>query len=63
MSTAATASNLDVTQSPCIGECAINEEGICMGCYRSMDEINAWPRADEEERLNILQNVQQRKAD
>ncbi len=62
MSTAA-APKLDVTQSPCIGECAIDENGVCMGCYRSMDEINAWPRANEEERLNILQNIEQRKAD
>lgn len=55
-------SNLDVTQSPCIGECALNEEEVCMGCHRSLEEINAWNAAGEDERLVILQNVEQRKA-
>ncbi|MFC1751231.1 DUF1289 domain-containing protein [Pseudomonadota bacterium] len=54
-------SNLDITQSPCIGECELNEEEVCTGCHRSLDEINAWSKACDDERLNILQNVEQRK--
>ncbi len=25
--------------SPCIGTCTLNEEGICIGCDRTIEEI------------------------
>ena len=30
-------------KSPCIGVCAVDElSGICQGCYRTIEEIQAW---------------------
>ena len=28
---------------PCIGICTLNEEDICIGCGRTMDEIENYP--------------------
>jgi predicted Fe-S protein YdhL (DUF1289 family) len=30
-------------QSPCIGVCSMDDStGFCLGCYRTMDEIQQW---------------------
>ncbi|MEE9331418.1 MAG: DUF1289 domain-containing protein [Methylophilaceae bacterium] len=32
-----------VIESPCISVCAMDDEsGFCMGCYRTLDEIQGW---------------------
>ena len=41
--------------SPCINVCALNaERTLCTGCYRTLDEISAWSRADEAQRQKIV---------
>ena len=47
--------------SPCIQICVIHPtERICTGCYRSIDEIGAWSRFSDEERAEIMQELQER---
>jgi predicted Fe-S protein YdhL (DUF1289 family) len=29
-------------QSPCVRNCCLNEDDICLGCRRSLSEIIAW---------------------
>ncbi len=48
--------------SPCVRNCCLNEDDICLGCFRSLAEILQWGGADNDERLAILQNARQRKA-
>ncbi|MBV1878784.1 MAG: DUF1289 domain-containing protein [Pseudomonadales bacterium] len=40
--------------SPCIRHCTLDETDICVGCYRSLDEILQWSEASNEQRLKIL---------
>jgi len=48
--------------SPCVGICWLEPEtGLCTGCMRTGDEIAAWPLADEDERLAILERLKQRR--
>lgn len=47
-------------QTPCIMVCALNEDDVCVGCLRSLEEIGAWPDADTQERLEILDNITER---
>lgn len=48
--------------SPCVGVCAVNPvSGHCVGCLRSIEEIGAWPRASNEERLAILNELKERR--
>lgn len=50
------------TASPCIGICKLDDAGaLCIGCQRSPAEIGAWPRADEDERRQILERVAARR--
>jgi predicted Fe-S protein YdhL (DUF1289 family) len=46
--------------TPCIMVCTLNEDDICIGCYRSLEEIGAWGDANTDERIDILDNAADR---
>ena len=48
-------------QSPCISVCALDESDVCMGCYRSAEEITDWFMASDEEKYRILERVRERR--
>lgn len=41
-------------KSPCIHVCALNEEDVCQGCYRTGNEISRWGRYSNDERREVL---------
>lgn len=47
-------------QSPCISACMLDEQDICVGCFRSGVEIVDWFIATPQEKVEILERVQQR---
>ncbi|MFP4208969.1 MAG: DUF1289 domain-containing protein [Wenzhouxiangella sp.] len=56
---AAPAADID---SPCIGTCTLGLQGLCIGCYRSAEEITAWLRYSAAERRAIMEALPQRAA-
>jgi uncharacterized protein len=48
-------------ESPCTGVCQLDARQVCKGCFRTMEEIIAWPDADRVTRLIILRTVEERK--
>jgi len=44
-------------QSPCIGVCTINGEGLCDGCLRTVDEITRWLAMDDAQREHLMETV------
>ena len=48
-------------ESPCIGQCCLDNENVCMGCYRLLDEIKIWAQSNNEQRIRILENTQLRR--
>jgi len=51
---------VDVT-SPCIRNCCLNTADICLGCYRSLDEIMGWSKATTAEKKAILARTESRR--
>lgn len=51
----------ETIQSPCIRACCLDQQDICLGCYRHIDEIVGWQNRSEEEKKKILINCQTRK--
>ncbi len=47
--------------STCVRNCCLDKGDICLGCFRSLEEIMRWSEADDQERRAILQNALQRK--
>lgn len=45
-------------QSPCVKLCTIHPaERICVGCFRSIDEISSWSRMTAAERSEIMADL------
>ncbi|WP_091353090.1 DUF1289 domain-containing protein [Amphritea atlantica] len=40
--------------SPCVRNCCLDSDDICMGCYRTLNEILIWHSATEDEKQKIL---------
>jgi uncharacterized protein len=45
-------------ESPCVKLCVVHPEArICVGCYRSIDEISTWSRLSNEARSAVLADL------
>ncbi|HEY9036089.1 MAG TPA: DUF1289 domain-containing protein [Pseudomonadales bacterium] len=47
----------DMVASPCIRQCTLNEHDVCVGCYRTVDEITGWVSLDNAERRAVLEQA------
>ena len=47
--------------SPCIDICDLDDASICVGCYRTIDEIVAWGSLNNNKKAEILELVDTRK--
>jgi predicted Fe-S protein YdhL (DUF1289 family) len=52
----------DPLASPCVRNCCLDEQNVCMGCGRSLEEIVAWSAASADEKLAILARSRERAA-
>jgi len=51
----------DTPQSPCVSICALDQNDVCEGCYRTGDEIVDWFIADDTRKHEILEASAQRR--
>lgn len=49
--------------SPCVRNCCLNEEDICLGCFRHINEIIGWQSFTEQEKIDILAMCTKRNED
>ncbi|WAK03539.1 DUF1289 domain-containing protein [Methylobacter sp. YRD-M1] len=47
--------------SPCIRQCCLNKDDICLGCFRSLEEIISWAKVDEETRQQFFKKAEIRR--
>ena len=58
-----TISGLPRIQSPCVSICVVDPATRqCTGCYRTLKEIASWSRFTVEERADVMNDLQARKA-
>jgi len=43
--------------SPCIGICQVSENGLCEGCFRTLDEIGSWREYSVSQREHLMDTV------
>ncbi|AIZ31825.1 DUF1289 domain-containing protein [Pseudomonas sp. K1(2024)] len=46
--------------SPCVNVCALDEQDICTGCQRTVEEISQWTRLDNDQRRAVLVRCHER---
>jgi predicted Fe-S protein YdhL (DUF1289 family) len=47
--------------SPCINVCALDAQGLCVGCLRTGDEIGRWPSMSVDEQWRLLEQLAERR--
>lgn len=52
-----------MSKSPCVRNCCLNKEDICVGCFRHIDEIVGWNSLPEVEKKRISEQSEIRKSD
>jgi predicted Fe-S protein YdhL (DUF1289 family) len=40
--------------TPCVRNCCLDENDVCLGCHRSISEIMDWQQASRAEKIEIL---------
>ena len=48
-------------KNPCIGHCCLTPNDICLGCFRSLDEILSWSKMSLSEKQTTLKKCKVRK--
>ncbi len=50
----------DNPPSPCIRVCTLDENDVCVGCRRTLDEIVAWAGLSPEEQHAVIARLAER---
>lgn len=50
----------DIVRSPCVHICCLDDDDVCLGCYRTGDEICRWGSMNSDERRDVLKKVSER---
>jgi len=48
--------------SPCVGICCPDGNDICMGCFRSTEEISKWWDMTNDEKRKLIEEIKVRAA-
>ena len=52
----------DGVASPCISICRMDEtSGLCEGCLRNLDEIALWSVLDDDDKRQVLTEIEHRR--
>lgn len=44
-------------ESPCVGKCCLNEDDVCLGCLRDLQEIKEWGIASDKRKTEIVDRI------
>jgi uncharacterized protein len=50
-----------MVKSPCVKMCQQNKDGLCLGCFRTIKEIEDWYDLSDIDKLKIRQDAIERK--
>jgi len=52
----------DEVASPCIEVCIVSPtRQLCIGCFRTIDEIAAWSRMSNDQKREVLRKIEERR--
>lgn len=48
-------------QSPCVSVCLVDDDGYCLGCLRTVQEIGRWPLMDATAQWRLIDQLRERR--
>jgi len=52
--------NLQPVESPCVSICRLDDNDLCVGCFRTATEIGQWLSYTAEQRSDIMKQLPER---
>lgn len=49
--------NLEPVESPCVSVCRLDENDVCVGCFRTAREIGEWLSYSDDQRSRIIKEL------
>jgi len=53
-------STIEIT-SPCVRNCCLDQQDVCIGCFRTLQQIMDWTSLDESQKLDVIKECEQRR--
>jgi predicted Fe-S protein YdhL (DUF1289 family) len=53
--------NTSMIKSPCVLNCCLNKDDVCLGCYRHIKEIMDWKSLSNDGKQQVLETCATRK--
>lgn len=50
----------DSPASPCVRNCCLDDDNVCLGCGRALEEIVGWSAASDDEKRAIIERSRAR---
>lgn len=51
-----------IIESPCVRNCCLNDDDICLGCGRSLQEITRWSASsDADKQITLIAAAERRR--
>lgn len=50
-----------VAPSPCVRRCTLDAQDVCVGCFRTVDEIMRWSAMADDEKWQVLAELDTRR--
>ncbi len=48
-------------KKPCIKQCCLDEKDVCLGCFRTLDDMLVWHKSTDSQKHEILVIASKRK--
>ena len=48
-------------EKPCIRKCCLDENDVCLGCFRTYDDMLVWSSLTYDEKVHLLEKAKERK--
>jgi predicted Fe-S protein YdhL (DUF1289 family) len=50
-----------VISNPCVRNCCLDDDDVCLGCFRTLDEILGWRALTSEQREKAMIEIEKRR--
>ena len=51
---------MPTVEQPCVRKCCLNDEDVCLGCFRTFDDMLVWNTSTQSQKVQMLNNAKKR---
>lgn len=52
---------MSTIEKPCIRQCCLDKNDVCVGCFRTFNDMKVWHKATTKEKSQMLVEAKERK--